>query len=381
MYRKLDSKSARQKLAIRREPYWHKIERGGHLGFRRTHDSGTWVVRFRNAEGKHQYESLGALREYHEAEQFDEAMILARKWLTSLGGMNRVGYTVQDAIDDYVRHREIKNSALSATDARQRLYKHAVPELGGMRLTKLTMQQVSCWRDSLVRLSDDEEDVRKSKDGANRLLSMLKAALNLAYNQDIIGTDKAWRRVKAFSDVTAARKVLLDDEEITRLLAEARGGFKDLVQSAILTGARYGELASARVEDFDARAGTIHLSGKTGPRDVYLSDAAAAHLKALCKNKLPKAHIHLKDDGTPWGRSHQSRPMRELVRAARLPAETTFYALRHTHISRALLVGVNAQVVAENCGTSIRMIEKHYGKFMKADRRAMFNRVRLGTRI
>ena len=35
------------------------------------------------------------------------------------------------------------------------------------------------------------------------------------------------------------------------------------------------------------------------------------------------------------------------------------------------------QVVAENCGTSLRMIEKHYGKFPKADRRAMFNAVAL----
>ena len=33
--------------------------------------------------------------------------------------------------------------------------------------------------------------------------------------------------------------------------------------------------------------------------------------------------------------------------------------------SRALLAGIPAQVVAENCGTSIRMIEKHYGHLLQ----------------
>jgi hypothetical protein len=63
------------------------------------------------------------------------------------------------------------------------------------------------------------------------------------------------------------------------------------------------------------------------------------------------------------------------VKAAKLDAATTFYALRHTHISLALLAKVNIQVLAENTGTSVRMIEQHYGKFLKEDRRKMFNMV------
>ena len=44
---------------------------------------------------------------------------------------------------------------------------------------------------------------------------------------------------------------------------------------------------------------------------------------------------------------------------------------------KALLAGVRAQTIAENCGTSIRMIDKHYGKFMATDRREMLNKVEL----
>jgi hypothetical protein len=84
-------------------------------------------------------------------------------------------------------------------------------------------------------------------------------------------------------------------------------------------------------------------------------------------------------DGEPWGKSpHQHRPMKEAVQAAKLPRETVFYSLRHYHIRKALAAGAPVQVVAENCGTSVRMIEKHYGKFLPQDRRDFFNQVKLG---
>ncbi len=56
---------------------------------------------------------------------------------------------------------------------------------------------------------------------------------------------------------------------------------------------------------------------------------------------------------------------------AKLDPATTFYALRHSHISHALKSSVPTQLLAENTGTSVKMIEVHYGKFIKDDRRRM----------
>ncbi len=374
---RIDSKTARARLKPRREPYWSKLRKGCYLGYRRTPDGGTWIARRRTPEGSQQYESLGAFPDVPQDEQFEHAKEQAETWIKNCGEGTKVGYTVKDAIDDYVAHLKVHNSATAAQEAKQRLHKHADDTLGHIRLTKLTTAQVTNWRDSLVRLSDDEDDTRKSKDGANRVLSMLKAALNLAYRKDIVGTDQAWRRVQSFAEVGSARKVILNDAQIKRLLTNTTGGFKSLLLSGLLTGARYGELTATKVEDLDVKNGSIRLSGKTGTRDCYLSDEALRHFKELAKDKLPAAYLHMKDDGEPWAKSHQHRPMKAAIKKAKLPRETTFYALRHTHISRALLAGVNAQVVAENCGTSVRMIEKHYGKFLRSDRRAMFNQVRL----
>lgn len=65
--------------------------------------------------------------------------------------------------------------------------------------------------------------------------------------------------------------------------------------------------------------------------------------------------------------------MKEAVKQAELPEESNFYTLRHTYISMALKNGMNIKVLADSCGTSIRMIEKHYAKFLNEDRRKMFN--------
>jgi ribosomal protein S12 len=43
------------------------------------------------------------------------------------------------------------------------------------------------------------------------------------------------------------------------------------------------------------------------------------------------------------------------------------YSTRHTFISVGLSNGVNIKWLAEYCGTSVAMIEKHYGKYIRSD--------------
>jgi len=48
----------------------------------------------------------------------------------------------------------------------------------------LTKPQFDGWKASLVKKSENKEGVRKSKDTANRVLTMLKAFLNHAWNDE-----------------------------------------------------------------------------------------------------------------------------------------------------------------------------------------------------
>jgi integrase len=51
------------------------------------------------------------------------------------------------------------------------------------------------------------------------------------------------------------------------------------------------------------------------------------------------------------------------------------YTMRHTFISLALTHGVNIKWLAEYCGTSVAMIEKHYGKYIGGDSQEQFSRL------
>jgi integrase len=44
-----------------------------------------------------------------------------------------------------------------------------------------------------------------------------------------------------------------------------------------------------------------------------------------------------------------------------------FHSTRHTFIAWALSEGANLKGLAESCGTSVRMIEQSYGRFMRKD--------------
>jgi integrase len=54
------------------------------------------------------------------------------------------------------------------------------------------------------------------------------------------------------------------------------------------------------------------------------------------------------------------------------------YTMRHTFISVGLTNDVNIKWLADYCGTSVAMIEKHYGKYIRDDADEHLGRNRRG---
>lgn len=362
-------------LTPRKEPYWYSFRRGAGIGLYVGATKREWVARAKGPDHRYKAKTLGDISQL----TYEQAEAEARKFADLTERTERPGYAIRDAVNDYVADLRVRKGARAADDAEQRLVARVPQALMDARINDVRTAQVKAWRDSMVRSAEDhsEEDVRRSRDTANRVLAIFKAALNFAFRSGIALTDVEWRRVEGFEGATEARALFLEPDEVQMLLAAATGAFRDLLQAAVLTGARYGELASAKAGDFDPKAGTLKLSGKTGSRSSYLSRDAVTFFRRVSKGKLPGAPLLMKDDGEPWGKSHQHRPMKAAVKAAGLPPETVFYSLRHYHISRALVAGVRPQVIAENCGTSVLMIERNYGKFTARDRRAMLDSIAL----
>ena len=111
------------------------------------------------------------------------------------------------------------------------------------------------------------------------------------------------------------------------------------------------------------------LSGKTGARTVILQPEVVAFFVRVTGVRANEEPLLARADGGAWGASHQVRPMKRALVGAGLDSNGTFYALRHSYISRAIEAGVPLNVVAKNCGTSVRIIETIYAKVLASKRR------------
>lgn len=370
----LKSKTTRSQLATRREPYWQRLAAGFFIGYRVLDaGQGTWIARIRTADGKQKYQALGTF------DLMDDAVKEANIWRAKIDhGVSTKDTTISDACKTYVEHLKTEKGTSSSNDAKGRFQRLVyVTKFGDLSLAKLKTTDVRKWvTDQLATDDDDDdEDLRKSKDSANRNLASLKAALNLAMKDRLVATDAGWKTITPFRGVGRRREYLLSQAERTALIEACPADLKSLVKGLLLTAARSGELAKATVADFDKRHGTLVLSGKTGRRIATVSTAARNFFAEQCKDKLPTSFILTNEFGKPWNKDDWKKPFKEAVKKAKLPNEIVTYHLRHAAISEMLLGGMQTSLIAMLAGTSTAMIDKHYGHLQHEQTRKMLDRV------
>ena len=340
------------------------------------------MLRIADGKGGSHTKSIGFADDYDEADgqkflTFFEAQDKA-KTVARADGKNGIlkPLTMAEAASNYLDVLRAKNMG-TAYDTELRLKKHFLPRFGDRLAADLTKTMLERWLASLVVESDDPEKVRKSKDTANRVLTMVKALLNHAMQDQSNGLkdDSAWRLVKPFPHVGRPREIRYTSDEVKKIIASAPDdAFADLIRGAFLTGARLGELTSAHIYSVDFNQRTLHVSGKTGPRSIILQANAVEFLKRLTDGRAADDFLFVRSDGSRWKKSEQTRPFKEALSKAGLSEVGSLYAMRHTYISHAIEQHMPHVVIARNCGTSVRMIEKTYAKLLSERERELVER-------
>lgn len=362
--------SVRNKLQPRREPYWGApIVRGKYIGFRKFDaEAGAWIARSRDENGRQAYRSLGRVSDDFD---FDKAKEAARQWFKLReSGISDDVITVADACREYVEDLKREKGATTAHDAEMRFKRTIYDNSLGMRaLVNLRAPHIKTWR----------HDLDLTAATSNRNLGALKAALNLAIRNRRVSREleTELRDVKPLKITNHRRTLYLDLDQRRALLAECSGALRDLVQAAMLTGARAGELTNAARGQFDIRTGSMTFNGKTGGRTVPLSPAALVLFKQLSKDKLPTASLLTRDDKKPWAHSDWDKIFREASARAKLPAGCCLYTLRHSFITTAIIEGMATLDVARLVGTSVAMIDKYYGQFVHSAARERLAKVKI----
>ena len=376
---KLESATARRKLAVRKKPYWTRISPGIHLGYRRNAGSGTWSVRV--ADGGAEWikriavtddlepASSPAVLNYWQA--VDAARALARRQHGEAIDESRP-LTVSEALSLY--EKDLLARGGSPYNSR-----HARLHLPGSILNKpvalLGATELRKWRDSLLAKGLAPGTVNRTKTG-------LRAALELAAAHDPrIANQRAWKvGLAALPDAHVARNVILDDAAVRRIVAAAYRHDRAvglMTEVAAVTGARLSQLARLEVADLQADGPEprllMPLSAKGRARNkrherrpVPISSSLALTLKQQAAGRPGEAPLLLRPNGERWGygrRRHHRNDMRAVVEAAGLdPDKVTLYALRHSSIVRQLLANVPIRVVATLHDTSVKMIERTYSR-------------------
>lgn len=359
--------SGRKTLKPRGAPYWEKRKAGCFIGYRKlTEAVGTWLARWRDETGKQHYHPIGS-RLDDDRGTFDAVAKLADEWFNQCEkGISTQPTTVQQACEAYVAALEAEGRKATASDAKGRFARLVYEnDFCKIPLDKLRSSTLEKWRNGQLATNDDddEEDLRRSKDSANRNLSALKAALNRAFRQHLVASDAAWKTVAPFKKVGKGRseQSFLTAAQRKALIDACPADLALLVKALLLLGCRPGEVAKMNASSFNKRTGTVTLNGKTGERTVAVSTAAAQFLAEQQKGKLPTAPMLATSYGQRWNKDSWKKIFKEAVKTAKLPESIVLYSLRHTAISEMIQAGMDSFLVAQLTGTSVAMIEKHYG--------------------
>ena len=418
---KITTRADRDRLAPRHEPYWRSIDgKTLSLGYRKGQQGGMWIARLREAGAYHKTtlgrtddtlpatvgkgEKLG-LGESAPVMDFRQAQAKASEWadhqLRIRAGLEATRstvpakpYAVAEALADYMADYTARGGK-ALVQTRNAISAHIEPALGQEFVTRLTRDRIRRWHRALataparlraakgkvnLRTYDDDDDdtQRRRRATANRVLTILKAALNHARREGLVSCpDDAWASVLPFKGADAPKIRYLTDAETTSLINACAGDFRDLMLAALLTGCRYGELMKLKMGDFDLQAGTLLVQVSKGgkPRHVVLTDEGRTHFERLGSGRLG-LDLMLKRDAiaTPatkrspaitkrvaWSNADQHRPIKAACAIAKIDPAISFHILRHCYASRLAMRGVSMPVIAAQLGhKDTRMTERHY---------------------
>lgn len=358
----------RERLKVRREPYWQKLATGRFLGFRPSSlgKSGSWIARFYDSDkARNTFKSLGDFPLLPPNEQFAAAKKEAEAWFSHLdGGGSRKTITVQEACERYS-----KADADAQGRFRRLVYDDPIAKVPVLKLAK---EQVRAWRERLeatpaqiTRTKSGEPKHRPRAPGTiNRDMTALRAALNAALDEGYAITDQAWRvALRPIENADGRRNIYLDRQQRRALLGALPADAQSFARALCLLPLRPGALAMLRVADFDSRRNELTIDrDKTGcVRRILLPPETSSLLEAQLGTRSPSAPLFARSDGSAWNKDAWKGPIKEAVRIAELPPTVTAYTLRHSTITDLVVGGLDLLTVAQVSGTSVAMIEKHYG--------------------
>ncbi len=386
---RLESRDARAKLLARSEPYWRQIVPGTFIGYRKGKRGASWIVRQRQPEG-YAEQRIGTADDQGDA---DGDVVLTYRQAVARSQNVQVevraplprhyadGLTLNKVMQDYIDEHLAGKGSEKVT--RQQVARHIEDSIGKKLVTALDAKALRKWHRDMANKPptnrgkvmpfdpNNAEQARSRRSTANRVLSMVKAALNRAWREDELPADlpSYWMKVEPYSLGDDPIPRMLEREEITRLLNASPADLRLLLQGALMTGARRGDLIALRCRAYDAETQTLRIDvSKTGKTMVQpLTGEGAALFDELTAGRKPTDYLFVRDNGEPWNGHDVQKPMAAAVEAAKLE-DVSFKTTRATYGKLLLIATRDLELVAKALGHSdSRITRKHYAQYLPSE--------------
>lgn len=360
------------------EPHWQRLRQGCYLGYRpsRKKAGGTWFARVYDPEtNRNARKRLGDYGTLSGHDVFRQAKADAETWAETVetgGERARDLVTVADACEAYLKQRP---GAIAEGVFRRHVYSDPIAKV---KLDKLRRHHLREWRKRLEQapalLSRSKDGEKRTKERAkstvNRDMVPLRAALGQVLKAGAPNTDAAWQEaLRPFKGADKRRDLYLDKAERARLVEAASEEARPFIKALCLLPLRPGALAALKVADFDkrTRALTIGKDKNGNPRQISMPQVFADFFADQVKGKHPAAPLFARAGGEAWNKDAWKYPVKAAVNDARVPAAASAYTLRHSIITDLIRARLPILTVAQLSGTSVAMIERHYGHLVRDD--------------
>lgn len=293
---------------------------------------------------------------------------------------------VSDMIDRYIEEHLPRLAPRNASDQVSILRKMVEPEWGNWLVTEITKQDVERFlnkvaegrpRPSKLKPNNRARKLQGWKPTpirANRVGQLLRKMFNLAISWE-------WRDDNPAAGfrmrIENSRERFLSPEELSRL-AVALDHAEDqraagIIRMCMLTGARVGEVRTARFEHFNLDYGSwAKPAATTKQRKVHripISEDVATIVRQR-KLVVPRGSPWLFPGDTPGQPVQEIRRFwRNIQREAEIP-DVRIHDLRHTFASLLVSGGASLEMVGRLLGHSQMSTTQRYAHFMDSPLRA-----------
>jgi integrase len=285
-----------------------------------------------------------------------DAEAALRKVLDRIGpGGGRATTMLSDLVKEYLEMHE----AAPVTIAKLRwLLGKATPTLGDKRLADLSPKDVYAWRLTVPEGHRFEAT------------QALRQVLNRAVEWDLIDFNPAKRGIR--NAPRRPRRPFESWQEIEGVASRLGPLYGSMVVFGAATGLRPSELFALEQRDIDRRLGVVHVrrafaNGRLKQTKTRLSNRAvplrAKAIDALDQRAPSENPILFPNSrgGRIDFRSFGRRRWKPAQNAAGIEPLRDLYDLRHTYVTFALRAGIPVFVVSRFIGSSIAMVDQHYG--------------------